>query len=116
VPRNNPVSELYGQFLQPHGLVSALTFTVNCGTLHRQVCAFQIMSNQLKLPQVDSNQVLEKSRMINGNRMHLSSIASLITKRVWILMQMFCISKNLFSHCHYGVLCVDSWVKMFCQL
>ena len=29
---------------------------------------------------------------------------------------LFCISKNLFSHCHYGVLCVDSGVKMFCQL
>jgi hypothetical protein len=40
VPRHNPVSALYGQFLQPHGLVSALTCTVNCGTLYRQVCAF----------------------------------------------------------------------------
>ena len=28
-------------FLRPHGLVSALTCTVNCGTLYRQVCAFQ---------------------------------------------------------------------------
>ena len=35
-----PVSDLYGQFLRPHGLVYALTSTVNCGTLHRQVCAF----------------------------------------------------------------------------
>ena len=25
--------ELYGQFLRPHGLVFALTYTVNCGTL-----------------------------------------------------------------------------------
>ena len=38
VPRHKPVSELYGQFLQSHGLVSALTCTVNCGTLYRQVC------------------------------------------------------------------------------
>ena len=38
-PRHNHVSELFGQFLQP-GLVFALTCTVNCGTLYRQVCAF----------------------------------------------------------------------------
>ena len=41
VPRHNPVSELYGQFLQPHHLVFAPTWTVNCGTLYRQVCAFK---------------------------------------------------------------------------
>ena len=40
VPRHNPVSELNGQFLPPPGLVFALTCTVNCGTLYRQVCAF----------------------------------------------------------------------------
>jgi hypothetical protein len=28
-PQHNPVSELYGHFLRPHGLVSALTCTVN---------------------------------------------------------------------------------------
>jgi hypothetical protein len=28
----NPVSELYRQFLRRHGLVFALTCTVNCGT------------------------------------------------------------------------------------
>ena len=41
---------------------------------------FQIMSNQLNVPQVDSNQVVEASRMINGNMMHLSSILSLLAK------------------------------------
>uniref|UniRef100_A0AAZ3PYP5 Translocon-associated protein subunit delta n=1 Tax=Oncorhynchus tshawytscha TaxID=74940 RepID=A0AAZ3PYP5_ONCTS len=35
---------------------------------------FQIMSNQLNLSQVDSNPGVE--RMINGNRLHLSSISS----------------------------------------
>jgi hypothetical protein len=30
--------ECYGQFLRSPGLVFALTCTVNCGTLHRQVC------------------------------------------------------------------------------
>ena len=39
-PQQNPVSGLYRQFLRPYGLVSALTCTVNCGTLYRQVCAF----------------------------------------------------------------------------
>ena len=34
VPRHNPVSELYGQFLRPHGMVFALTCTFNCGTLY----------------------------------------------------------------------------------
>ena len=29
----------FGQFLRPHGLVFALTCTVNCGTLH-SLCAF----------------------------------------------------------------------------
>ena len=40
VPRHNPVLELYGQYLRPHGLVFALICTVNCGTLCRQLCAF----------------------------------------------------------------------------
>ena len=40
MPRHNPVSELYGQFLRPHGLVFALTCTVNCGTLYRHYCGF----------------------------------------------------------------------------
>ncbi len=40
VPRYNSVSEVYRQFLGLHGLVCALTCTVNCGTLNRQVYAF----------------------------------------------------------------------------
>ena len=36
VPRQNPISELYGQFLLPHGLVFALTCIVNCGTLYKK--------------------------------------------------------------------------------
>ena len=39
VPRHNPVSELYRQFVRPHSLVFALTCTVNCGFLYTQVCA-----------------------------------------------------------------------------
>ena len=60
VPRQSPVSERYGQFLRPHGLVFALTCNVNCGTLytHTSVC----LSNQLHLSQVDSNQVVKTSQ------------------------------------------------------
>ena len=61
---HNLVSELYGQFLHPHGLVFALTFTVKSGTLlYIDKCVlFQIMSNQLNLPQVESNQVVKTSQ------------------------------------------------------
>ena len=63
VPQHSPVFEFYGQFLRPHGLDFALTCTVNCGTLYRHVSMpFQIMSNQLNLPEVDSNEVVETSQ------------------------------------------------------
>jgi hypothetical protein len=39
VPRLNPVLELYGQFIRPHGLVFASTCAVNCGSFYRQFCA-----------------------------------------------------------------------------
>lgn len=84
VPRYNPISEVCTQFLGLHGLVCTLTCTDNSQTLYRQVCAFfQIMSDQLNLPQVDSNQVVETSVIISGNRMCLSS------SRLWILMYMW---------------------------
>ena len=77
---------------------------------------FQIMSNQLNLPQVDSNQVVETSeRTINGNRMHRSSISSIIAKALnsyvntlFLFFFLFTkMSKNLILLCHYGVLGVD---------
>jgi hypothetical protein len=70
VPRHNPVSELYGQFLRPHGLVFALTCTVNCGTLCRQVCAFpnHVQSIECTTGGLQSG-YRNISRMINGNRM-----------------------------------------------
>lgn len=40
VPEYNPVLEVYRQFHELHCLVCALTWTVNCGTFCRQVCAF----------------------------------------------------------------------------
>ena len=77
VPRNNPVSEINGQFLQPHGLVFALTSTVNRGTLYRLVCAFpnHVQSIEFITGGLQSS-CRNISRMINGNRMLLSSISS----------------------------------------
>jgi hypothetical protein len=47
--------------------------------MHCQLWA--LMSNQLNLPQVDTKSSCRNiSRMINGNRMHLSSISSIIAK------------------------------------
>jgi hypothetical protein len=67
--------------------------------------------------QVDANQSCRNiSRMINRNRMHLSSILSLIAKgvnayvnKVFVVIfdKSAKMSINLFSFCHYGVLCVD---------
>ena len=79
VPRHNPVSELYEQFLWPHGLVFALTCTVNCGIIDR--CAFpsHVQSIEFTTGELQSS-CRNISWMINGNRMCLSSISSLIVK------------------------------------
>ena len=66
--QHNPVSELYGQFLQPHVLVFALTCTVNCGTLYRQVCARLSKSCPINLIYHGWTAI----KKINGNRMHLN--------------------------------------------
>ena len=52
----NPViSELYRQFLQPYGFIFVLTRTVSTVGLYIDR-PFQIMFNQLKVPQMDSNE------------------------------------------------------------
>jgi hypothetical protein len=81
VPQHTPVSEICTQYLQPHGLVFTLTCTVNCGTLYRQVCGFpkHVKSIEFTTGELQSS-YRNISRMINGNRMHLSSISSLIAK------------------------------------
>ena len=64
VPRPNPVSELWGQFLRPHGLVFfALTCIVSCETLYRQVCAFPNHVQSIEFTtDADSNQGVETSQ------------------------------------------------------
>ena len=110
VSRYNPVSDLYGQFLRTHCLVFALTCTVNWGTLNRQACACPINWLYHTWPPIIS-------RLITRNSLDLSSILSLIVKRLNTYVKnngCFLIhfpkhSKNLFLLCHYGVLCVDWW-------
>jgi hypothetical protein len=71
MPRRNPVSELYGQFLRPHGLVVSLTCTVNCGTLYRLVWSFPNHVQSIEFttggPQSRCRNI---SMMMNRNRMH----------------------------------------------
>ena len=113
VPQHNPVSELYGQFLQPHRLILTLTCTVNCGILcHVQSIEFTTGEFQSSCRNI--------SRVINGNRIYLSSTSSLIAKGlntyankvfVYFIFNTFFII--LFLLCHYRVLCVDWWVKQY---
>ena len=90
-------------FLQPLGLVFALTCIVNYGTLYRQVCAFpnDVQSIEFTTGGLQSS-CRNGSRMINGKRMHMSSISSLIAKS----LNTYVNKVFLFSLCHYGVLCV----------
>ena len=81
VPRHNPVSELYGQFPRPHGLVFALFLlwrALATGGPYIDSVPFQIV--QSIAFSTGGLQVIETSRMVNGNRMHLSSISSFIAK------------------------------------
>jgi hypothetical protein len=78
VLRHNPVSELYGQFIQPHGLILALICTVN---LYRQGWDFpnHVQSIEFTTGGLQSS-CRNISRMINRNRIHLSSILRLKAK------------------------------------
>ena len=94
VSRHNPVSKLYGKVLQLHGLVFVLTCIANCGTLYSHVCAFpnhvQSIESTIGGLQSSSRNI---SGMIDGNRMHLSSILSLRAKglnTIFISIQTFC--------------------------
>ncbi len=116
VPRYNPVSAVYRQFLGLHGLVCALTCIVTCGTLYKQVFAFpnHVQSTQFTTGGLQSS-CRNISRMISGNRMHLSSILSILAKAVnayvhvsyFYFYKLAKISNKLLSHCHYGVLFLE---------
>ncbi len=63
-------------FVLQHALLTVGPYIDSC-------VPFQIMSNQLNVPQVDSNKVVEASQGWSvENRMHLSSILSVMVKAV----------------------------------
>jgi hypothetical protein len=64
-PDHNPVSELYGQFFRPHGLVFALTPSVNLRPYMDRCFPFQIMYNQFNLPQVKDDQWKQDASELN---------------------------------------------------
>ena len=66
---------------RPYGLVFSSSCTVNCGTLYRPACAFpsHVQSIEFTTGGLQSSW-RHISRMINGNRMHLRYILSLIAK------------------------------------
>ena len=101
VPRHNPVSELYRQFLPSHGLVFALTCTVNCGTLYRQVCAFPNHVQSIEITtgglQSSSRKIL---RMINGKQDAPELNFESHSKR----SEYSCTFLKTFLLCHYGIL------------
>jgi hypothetical protein len=98
VPQHNPVSELYGQFLPPNSLVFALTALSTVGPVYRQV-PFQIMSNQLNLPQVESNQVVEKSQGWS------TEILSLIAKGLNAYADKVFLCFILYTFALWGIVC-----------
>ena len=77
LPQYNPVSEVY-EFLWLNGLIFAQIGTVNYRSVY---VPFQNMSNELNLPQVDSNQFGEISL-----RWSMETKFSMALQRVWILM------------------------------
>lgn len=83
VPPDNPVSEDYRQFLWLHAWFVLWHALSNCGTLYRQACAFpnHVQSTEFTTGglQLSCRNI---SRMISGNRMHLSSILSFMAKAV----------------------------------
>ena len=111
VTRHIPISKLYGQFLRPHGLVLALTCTVNSGTLSRLVCAFPNYVQSIEFTRGGLQTSCRNiSRMINGNRMHLSTILSLIAKGLntylnKVFLVLFYFKKSVFTLSLWGIMC-----------
>ena len=92
--------------------------------LYRQVCGFPNNVKSIKFTTGGLQSSCRNiSRIIHGNKIHLRSISSLIAKGLnsyvnkvflfFICNKFANISKNLFSLCRYGVLCVDWWGFVF---
>ncbi|KAK6292729.1 hypothetical protein J4Q44_G00373140 [Coregonus suidteri] len=118
LPQICALTQLYGQFLRPHGLVFALSCTVNCGTLYRQVCAFpnHVQSIEFTTGGLQSS-CRNMSKMINGKRMHLSSISSLIAKglNTYVNTYFYCFIFNICKKFKKTVFALSLW-GIVCRL
>ena len=102
--------DLMAWFLLCHALPTVRPYTDRCAFLNH------IQSIEFSTGRLQSS-CRNISRMINGNRMHLSSISSLIAKGLntyvnKVFLFFICntfakVSVILFPFRHYGVLCVD---------
>ena len=103
-------------------LVCALTCTVNCGALYRQVCAFpnHVQSTEFTTGGLQLS-YRNISRMISGHRMQLSSILSFMAKAVntyehvisFFILNTFAKKKKktFFTLSLWGIVCRILWKK-----
>ena len=75
MPHHNSISEIYGQFIGLHVIVSDLTCIVNCGPFYGRVC---FILNHVQTIELATGGLHVKDEQRNW--MHLSSIWSVITK------------------------------------
>ena len=96
--------DLMAWFLLWHALSTVGPYIFRC-------MPFQIMSNQLNLPQVDSNQVVETSQGWSMETGCTWVQFWVPLQRVWIVMYVsyFCFVLVIHLLCYYGILCVDWW-------
>jgi hypothetical protein len=110
------VPALYRPFLPLHGLVFALTCAVNYGTLYRQVCAFPNHVQSIEFTtgglQWSSRNI---SRMINGNKMHMSSISILIAKGLNTYVNKSFLFNNTYTFAilSKGTVCMNIYFPLF---
>ncbi len=127
MPWHNPVSEVYREFLWPLSFVFALTCTVSCGTLCKQLLA---IPNHVQLIEFTTGGLQSScrntSRITSGNKMHLNSVwvsyrraFKLVNYDIWYFSKSFDklaqMSKCLFSLWHYGLFCVEFWEKKWTE-
>ena len=71
------VSQVYRQFSWPHGLAFNLTYTIDCETLYKQVCAFP---NYVQWIQLGTGGLQSRCRSISWPLIEAGCTRSVITK------------------------------------
>ena len=99
--------DLMAWILLWHALSTVGPYVDRCVPLPNHVQSIEFATGGLQLS------CRNIKRMINGNRMHLSSILCLIAKGLNnFVNKVFLFFLNLFTRCHYWILCVD-WRFVF---